>query len=48
MLQLGDPVVMMAVFSFQRSSIAINPQMWSKSVVLLVLTIGIIVWSTGT
>jgi hypothetical protein len=40
---LGDPVVKMVVFNFQRSCHTTNPQMWSKSIFLCGLIIGVIV-----
>jgi hypothetical protein len=48
MRQLGDPVVMMVVFNFQRSSVPINPQMWSESYFLLDLMISINIWHAVT
>lgn len=41
MPQLGDHVVMMAVFNFPRYWVAINPLMWSKSHILCKLMIDI-------
>jgi hypothetical protein len=34
MHQLGEPVLTMVVFNFQRSCLTMNPQTWSKSDVL--------------
>jgi hypothetical protein len=48
MRQLGDPVVMMVVFNFQRSLVTINPQMWSESYFLLDLMISINIWHAVT
>lgn len=48
MHQLGDPVAMMAAFSFQMLWNTMNLQMWSKFNILLDVMNNIIIWGTGT
>ena len=45
---LGDLVLVMVVFNFQRSCVTMNLLMLSKSDVLLDLMTAIIIWSTVT
>jgi len=48
MPQLGVCVATTAVFNFQKFWNIMKPPMWSKSDILCVSILGIIVWSTGT